>query len=302
MRSKHNWMLAVAGLLFAWQALNLAPAWSQDEKKTKQAETKPDAAAKPYVYKKIKDGELKLYGYFPADWSAEKKYPTTVFFFGGGWTGGKVTQFEPQAQHLASRGMVAFCADYRVKSRHGVTPDACVEDAKSAIRWVRQNAGKLGVDPNKIVSAGGSAGGHIAACTALCPGLDAKDEDQTVSSRPNVLVLYNPVLNFTEGSLQARLGNNAELAKLISPTQHLAADSPPTWLTYGKDDRLLAQGEEYMKRSKNLGHRAEIMLVDGVGHGFFNRPPHQAATTERMDAFLVSLGYLPAPSKSTGDK
>ena len=64
-----------------------------------------------------------------------------------------------------------------MKSRHGVTPKECVEDAKSAVRWLRQNAAKLGIDPNRIVAAGGSAGGHIAACTGLAPGLEADGED-----------------------------------------------------------------------------------------------------------------------------
>lgn len=272
-------------------------------KQAKQAEAQPDPAAKEFSYKKTKETELKLYGYFPEGWEASKKYPTIVFFFGGGWTSGRVTQFEAQAKHLASRGMVAFCADYRVKSRHGVSPEACVEDAKSAIRYVRQHAAQLGVDPGKVVAAGGSAGGHIAACTALCPGLDAKDEDATISSKPNALVLFNPVLDFKEASLSARVGKNAELVKLISPTEHLAADSPPTWLTFGKEDKLVAQADEYVAKSKKLGVKTDLMLVEGVGHGFFNRPPHTAATTERMDAFLVSLGYLsPAAQKSTGDK
>jgi acetyl esterase len=253
-----------------------------------------EAAAKKFVYKKVKDVELALHVYSPQDWQADKKYPAIVFFFGGGWTGGKVEQFESQSRRLASRGMVAICADYRVKSRHGVKPDACVEDAKSAIRWVRQNAAKLGVDPNKIVGAGGSAGGHLAACTGLCPGLDAEDEDQKISSKPNVLVLYNPVLNFNVASLTDRIGGDAQLAKAISPTQHVAADSPPTILLYGKDDKLLAQGEEFEQQAKKLGSRCDMMLVEGVGHGFFNRPPHQQATTDRVDAFLVSLGYLPA--------
>ena len=95
--------------------------------------------------------------------------------------------------------MVAVRADYRVKSRHGVTPKECVEDAKSAVRWIHQNAATLGVDPSRIVAAGGSAGGHIAACTALAPGLDAPDEDLSISSKPNALVLFNPVLRFQPG-------------------------------------------------------------------------------------------------------
>ena len=96
-----------------------------------------------------------------------------MFFFGGAWTQWRPGQFEPQASYLAGRGMVAIRADYRVKNRHRATPADGVEDAKSAIRWVRQNASMLGVDPDRIVAAGGSAGGHLAACTA-CVAHDGK--------------------------------------------------------------------------------------------------------------------------------
>ena len=251
-------------------------------------------AAKSFTYKTTKQGELTLKAYFPAAWHSEEKRPAIVFFFGGGWTNGTPAQFEPQAKYLADRGMVAFCADYRVKARHGVSPEVCVEDAKSAIRWVRQNAAKLGIDPNKIVGSGGSAGGHIAACTALCPGFDNQEENQAISSKPNVLLLFNPVLNFNVADLQKRVGDDAVLAKAISPTQHLAKASPPTLLFFGKEDRLLTQGEEFMQRSKELGLRAEIFLADGVGHGFFNKSPWLATTIKRADEFLVALGYLQA--------
>lgn len=247
---------------------------------------------KSFTYKKTKAGDLSIKAFFPDEWKADQKRPAIVFFFGGGWTSGTPTQFEPQAKHLAGRGMVALCADYRVKSRHGVKPDACVEDAKSALRWVRQNAAKLGIDSDRIVGAGGSAGGHIAACTGICPGLDAADEDQSISSKPNVLVLFNPVLNFNVPMLTDRLGNDEKRAQAISPTQNLAKDSPPTLLLFGSDDRLLAQGEEFMERSKCLGHRTEMFLADGVGHGFFNRAPWLEKTTKRMDEFLVGVGYL----------
>ena len=247
---------------------------------------------KSFTYKKAKEGDLSINAFFPADWKADQQRPAIVFFFGGGWANGTPKQFESQAKYLAERGMVALCADYRVKSRHGVKPDACVEDAKSAIRWVRQNAAMLGVDPDRIVGSGGSAGGHIAACTGLCPGLDATDEDQNVSSKPNVLVLFNPVLNFNVPLLTDRIDGDEKLARAISPTQHLAKDSPPTLILYGTDDRLLAQGKEFMKQSKELGHRSEMLLAEGVGHGFFNRQPWLDRTTKRMDEFLVSLGYL----------
>lgn len=267
---------------------------SQEKKQEKKGE-KPQAD-KSYVYKKTKEAELSLHVYLPEGWKADQRRPAIVFFFGGGWNAGRVTQFEPQSKHLASRGMVAICADYRVKSRHGVKPDSCVEDAKAAVRWVREHAGELGIDPRRIVGAGGSAGGHLAAATALCPGFDAKDSEakdtSEVSAKPNVLVLYNPVLDFSAPQLSERVGNDAAMVKAISPTQHLAKDSPPTLLMYGTDDPLLAQGEEYLKATQELGNRAELMKTEGVGHSFFNRPPHLQATTNRVDAFLVALGYL----------
>jgi acetyl esterase/lipase len=251
-----------------------------------------DQPAKSFTYKKTKQADLKIHVHYPPDWKKEDKRPAIVFFFGGGWTGGSVAQFEPQASYLASRGMVAARADYRVKSRHDVTPDACVEDAKSAVRWLRQNAAMLGVDPDRIVASGGSAGGHIAACT-ICPGLDAESEDQKVSSRPNALLLFNPVLRFDgDAGLMARIKNDEKLGKALSPTLHLAKDTPPTLLFFGKDDHLLKHGEEFMAKSKEVGHKADMFLAEGVGHGFFNRSPWKEKTLLRADEFLESLGYL----------
>ena len=174
--------------------------------------------------------------------------------------------------------MVAARADYRVKSRQGVTPKECVEDAKSAVRWLRQNAAKLGIDPDRIVAAGGSAGGHIAACTALTPGLEAEGEDTTISSKPNALVLFNPAAAFLDPQMMERIGNDEALGKAISPTDAFKKDSPPTLLLFGTADFLLTQGEEFMKKSKELGHRAELFTAEGQPHGFFNRPPWREKT------------------------
>lgn len=252
-----------------------------------------DEPTKTFTYKKTKQANLDLVVHYPPGWKAEDKRPVIVFFFGGGWTSGKITQFEPQAKYLASRGMVAARADYRVKSRHEVTPAECVEDAKSAVRWLRQNAKTLGIDPERIVSSGGSAGGHIAACTALTDGLEAAGEDAKVSSKPNALVLYNPVLKFAGvESLMKRIDNKEDLGKLLSPTLHLTKTTPPTLLLFGTSDKLIEQAEEFVKKSKELGHRAELMSAEGQPHGFFNRSPWQERTTYRVDVFLKTLGYL----------
>ncbi len=119
--------------------------------------------AKVEVYKTVADVQLKMYMYFPADHNATDKRPAIVFFFGGGWVNGTPKQFRPHCEYLASRGMVAMAADYRVRSRHGTAAIDCVKDGKSAVRWIRENADRLGVDPQRVAAGGGSAGGHVAA-------------------------------------------------------------------------------------------------------------------------------------------
>lgn len=254
-----------------------------------------DAAAptESFVYKVTPQTPLELIVHYPPGWKETDKRPAIVFFFGGGWTNGSPKQFEEDAKHLASRGMVAVRADYRVKSRQPtVTPKDCVEDAKSAMRYVRQNAAKLGIDPDRIVASGGSAGGHIAACTTLTPGLDAAGEDATISAKGNAMVLFNPVLDFTPTTLASRVGNDQAIVEAISPTRHITKDTPPTLLLYGSADQLKGQGDEYLAKSKEVGNRAEMFTAERQKHGFFNKEPWKAKTIERVDEFLESIGYL----------
>ena len=252
-----------------------------------------ESTTKTFTYKTIPGGTLKMVVHYPPDWKDSDRRPAIVFFFGGGWENGTIEAFQRQANHLAQRGMVAARADYRVKSRQGVNPDKCVEDAKSAMRWLRANAAKHGIDPDRIAAGGGSAGGHIAACTALTEGLDAEADDRSISAKPSALVLFNPVLRFHGlPAMMKRIDNDEAIGKAISPTLHVAKDTPPTLLMYGTTDWLLGQGKEFMKRSEEVGCRAELFTAEGVGHGFFHNPPWFQRTTTRMDEFLTSLGYL----------
>ena len=150
------------------------------------------------VYKTTQQGELRLHLSLPEDWKAADKRPVIVFFFGGGWANGSYLQFVSQSDYFASRGLVAASADYRISSIHHTQPDKCVEDAKSAVRYLRQHAVELGIDTSRVIASGGSAGGHIAACTALVSGFDADTDDKSISAVPDALVLFNPALNFDE--------------------------------------------------------------------------------------------------------
>jgi acetyl esterase/lipase len=212
-----------------------------------------------------------------------------------------------QSQYLASRGMVAMVADYRVASRNGVKVESCVEDAKSAIRWVREHATELGVDPERIAAGGGSAGGHLAAAAGTVPGFDLKDENLQVSSLPNAMVLFNPALVLAEApglsiaeaekiaALRQRIGVDPVL---ISPYDHVHQGVPPTIIFHGRADTTVPYltADLFTRRMNEMGNRCELVGYDGATHGFFNYGRGDGSayidTVRRMDQFLVSLGWL----------
>ena len=251
--------------------------------------------AKVHQYKQVGEAKLFLHAFNPKGHKASDRRPAIVFFFGGGWNGGTPKQFDPHCRYLASRGMVAITAEYRVKSRNKTTPFECVKDGKSAIRWVRENAGKLGVDAKRVAAGGGSAGGHVAAATGNCPGLEEKGEDMKISSKPNALVLFNPVYdNSSKGWGHIRVKSRW---KEISPMHNIAKGSPPTIVFLGTKDKLIpvSTAQEYEKRLVAVGSRSVLHLYEGAAHGFFNKGRKGDAypdTVIKMDDFLNSLGWL----------
>ncbi len=254
-------------------------------------------AATAEVYKKASGEDLWIYRFDPEGHDPKKdKRPAVVFFFGGGWNGGTVTQFEQHSKYLASRGMVAFAADYRVKSRQKTGPDACVADGKSAIRFVRENAERFGIDPDRIAAGGGSAGGHVAATTGICDGLDdPAEKDSKISSKANALLLYNPVYdNGPKGYGNSRV---TEWFPAISPAHNITKDDPPTITFLGSKDSLIpvATAKKFDADLKNVGVKSEAHIYEGESHGFFNEnksPKSFLDTVLKTDAFLVALGWL----------
>ncbi|MDI1311944.1 alpha/beta hydrolase [Prosthecobacter sp.] len=269
----------------------------------KAAKTKPlikltttEVTTKDIVYKTTPQGELKLHVFSPkGEVQTTVQRPCAVFFFGGGWKSGTYLQFVPQAEYLASRGIVAISADYRILNVHKTSPDKAVEDAKSAIRWVRGHATELGIDPTKIIAGGGSAGGHLAACTALTSAYDAESDDKSISSKPNALVLFNPAMNISTLFKERSTGEGPmtqEMAEAITPNSFITKDTPPAILFFGTADKLKAGGDEYVKKAAELGLRAEMWSAADMPHGFFNKAPWTQVTAKKMDEFLISLGYL----------
>ena len=225
------------------------------------------------TYKEVSGVELKLHVFKPEGHQASDKRPAIVFFFGGGWSGGTPKQFYQQSRFLADHGMVAFAAEYRVRSVHKTSPYECVKDGKSAIRWLRQHAAKLGVDPERIVSSGGSAGGHVAACTGVIEGYEQEGEDATISSVPNAMVLFNPVIDTTAkgyGAQHFQKGKETEL----SPCHHVSKGIAPTIVFHGTADQTtpFENAERFTRLMKEAGNTCVLVPFEGRRHGFFNGP------------------------------
>ncbi len=246
------------------------------------------------MYKLVDSTELYLYFYYPANYKSGEKLSAIVFFFGGGWNSGSVEQFTPHAQYFASRGMIGITAEYRVRSRNYSTPFNAVSDAKSAIRFLRANVEILGIDSEKIVGSGGSAGGHIAAAAGMIDGLEEAGEDLSISSCPDALVLFNPVFDNGPGGYgYDRVGDRY---KEISPIHNITPGDPPAILFFGTEDKLIPVKtiKEFQSKMQVAGNQCELFLYEGKGHGFFNfkYPEYYKKTVFETDKFLISLGFL----------
>ena len=245
-------------------------------------------------YKQVDSILLNLVVDYPPDFDPARTYPAIVFFFGGGWNGGTTSHFEPHARYFSQRGLVCFRADYRVKSRQGTTPFESLKDAKSAIRFIREHADEWGVDPQKIIASGGSAGGQLAAATALCPSFDEGSDQRSYSCVPNALILFNPVMDNGPGGYgYERIG---EAYTDFSPLHNIREGAPPTILFLGTEDKLIpVETAAYYKLvMEQVGSRCDLHLYEGQGHGFFNYRQFEYYKTTLLEAdrFLISLGYL----------
>lgn len=252
------------------------------------------------LYKQVGPSSLYMQVDYPPSFDATRSHPAMVFFYGGGWNGGRVEQFAPHARYYSSLGMVCFRVDYRVKSRHGTSPFESLKDAKSAMRYIRVHAQELGVDPDKIIASGGSAGGHLAVAAAVIEGYNEDGEDVSVSCIPNALVLFNPVFDNGPGGYgYERIG---EQYKDFSPLHNIREGMPPAIVFLGTEDELIpVETAWYFKTvMEKVGSRCDLFLYEGEGHGFFNfrNQEKYLDTIERTDDFLISVGFIPGQTTS----
>lgn len=287
----------------AWQEQSLA--WLKElhqktASATKRADPLRDIAAKQepnrkVVYKKIGDRELQLHVFEPSGLQAEDRRPCFVTIHGGGWAGGEPRRMYPFADYYARLGMVGISVEYRLLSKEqGTTVFDCVKDGRSAIRYIRSHADELNIDPAKIIVSGASAGGHVAASTALFEGVDEASEATDVSCVPNAMVLLFPVIDTSKaGYGNAKIG---ERWQELSPLHQVRPDLPPTLLFHGTGDTVtpFAGAEGFQIAMQKAGNECQLDVYPDGAHGYlmFDHELY-LDTLLKTDAFLKSHGLLP---------
>ena len=212
-------------------------------------------------------------------------------FHGGGWGSGSRVMFSYQCNYFASRGLVAATVTYKLAEKAVANKTkgtesrkrVCITDAKSAIRWYKQNSDELGIDPKRIIAGGGSAGGHISLLATTNPGLndsgDPKEYDTTVAA----YLLFNPALSAGDAK-----------DRQVDFLRHLKADFPPAIVFFGSEDNWMKKGwVPASEKMKSLGIKStDLRIAEGMGHAFFNRQPWADITLIAADKFLKEHDFI----------
>lgn len=240
------------------------------------------------VYTRYGAREMRLDLFLPN--SGKAPFPGVVYIHGGGWRGGSKSAFERQAAHMATRGFIGAAIEYRLSGE--AKYPAAIDDARAALRYLRENAKALRLDAARIGAAGGSAGGHLVSLLG-------------VHGEVRAVAAFNPAVDFlslgqrgptnADNSIAVFLGKPLAEGRAIwveaSPIEHVSAKSAPTLFLHGTADTTVPfqQSTDMMAKLKAAGVRAELFRAEGAGHGFFNRSPWYEPTLEAMEKFFVEL-------------
>lgn len=208
------------------------------------------------------------------------------------------------AEWLNEQGVAGIVLKYRMPNGHHAIPSS---DARRAMRLVRMNAGKWGIDPAKIGIAGSSAGGHLAATAATrfdAGNAGASDPVETFSSRPDFMLLLYPVITMEEafthmGSRNSLIGKDGDagLVEFYSNEKQVSAATPPAFLVLADDDKAVVPQNSiaFYAALKSHGIPAEMHIFQKGGHGFGMRKNGIAADQwpDLFKAWMQAMQIIP---------
>lgn len=254
-------------------------------------------SASSYIYENRNGVDLVAHVFFPAGKTVPNR-PCVAFFHGGFWDSAMVTQFVPHCHHFASRGAVSVTFEYRTSSRHQTGPIEAMEDSKSAIEWLKDNAVLLGINVEKIAFVGAAGGAWLALILAM-----RREKNITPAITPKALVLFSALVNTTPKGQLSELFPNPKTAKALSPTSLLRRKLPPMLFIHGRSDRVTPHEEivSFCRRMKWRRNVCKLSDFIGAEHSFFNFNVHHGnfeMTVAIADQFLVECGkILPSPDE-----
>ena len=262
-------------------------------------------AKKNIAYCKIANRVLKLDAFYPKN-KSEKAGIAIVFIHGGGWRSGNRTQHYPLAQKLASLGYTCFTPEYRL-STEALFP-AAVYDIKAVVRWVRKNAVKYNIDTLKIVVAGFSAGGELAAftgTTANMPLFEGLNCNRQMLSQVSAIVDIDGTLSFVhpesgEGDDSKKTSaathwfgyskkNNFQLWQAASPLSYVNNNTPPTLFINSAVTKMHAGRDDFIKILNENNVYSEVHTFEGAPHSFCLFKPWFQTTVNYIDDFLKKI-------------
>ncbi len=260
---------------------------------------------------KIRD-KVELHYFAPAAPRAPGRNPCFVFIHGGGWKSGTPAEPYRWCRYLAEHGVSAFSVNYQMSNEEkGVLPTQCLQDAKTAFRWLRANAERFGIDPNQIAAGGPSAGGHLSAALATIDGYNDAGDDLSVSCRPDLLLLVSPVLDngpggygngWNEGRSAAPDYRVKDFWRAFSPLHNLNRELPDSLVLMGDNDPLISLKavEQFGQAVKTSGRDFEWLVFPKKGHGLFAQnksylTPELLHIYYAFHSFLAKHGWMDAP-------
>jgi len=236
--------------------------------------------------------------------------PGIVLIHGGAWTMGNRGMVSWYGKNFARNGYVVVSIDYRLMDEYAFP--TCIEDAKAAVRWMRANAGKYRIDPNRIAAMGESAGGHLTGLLATTEPSDGFEGDQNLGYSSEIqaaVVMYGPMdltewrrvkkedpgflkrklLGYLDDFLGRNLKSGADPYAHASPITYADSQAAPMLLIHGTSDDLVdvIQPKKMVETLHEAGVAGRLVLVEGKNHGFDHwRPRHRARVFQEMLAFL----------------
>jgi acetyl esterase/lipase len=215
--------------------------------------------------------------YLPKDAPAGK-IPCIMTIHGGGWRNGSKEKFARQAAAFAENGFAAACVGYRLRPE--VDIPQCIEDVKAATRWMRANAAKYNIDPDRFGAYGGSAGAHLAAILGTsfkAKQLEGKGGNEGVSSRVHAVVALATPSDFTR--FGRAFQGDKDTAKRISPITYVDADSAQFLLMHARGDRTVPYSQSTLLLEKLRAAKvpAALTTIETQSHAFWNGTSKTAA-------------------------